>query len=1041
MTDPRALDPAMLLAQQGWVERLARGLVRDSSLAQDLAQEAWLTLARGGAQDVGEPRGFLAGVVRNLKRSHARAERRRERREELAARPEALPSPAELVERAELQRLLVENVLALDEAERTAILLRYFEGLTAEEIARRSNVPAGTVRSRLSRGLGRLRERLEQRIDRKELFAGLCVLAREPGFPRPGSAPTSSSPLPWIGGLLAMKTLSTIAAGCAALLTVAAGLWFLRRDSQPRSGPRGESAPELAAALEPAGTSAPLAAHEEGPAARAALEAPHAPEPEPVPAAAPEPVRIIARVTDEHGQGLADVEIQRYEERVGASGAFGHVWLELPFDSRSTHALTEFEFLHPGFALARRLVRLAPGNEVHLGDVALVPAGAVRGWVEDESGQRVSAARVISTGLENPRTDPEELRRMGPEEDPDSVAVETGPDGVFELAGVPLGARRLWVGRDDLAWTSSEVRVTREGLRDVALVVRALDATDRISGRVLSPEGSPVPAAQIHTWFMAANFGTGSIVEAYGDGRFDILLQQRVAHDLTVSDSKNRWSEVYLFGVEPGTRELEIRFEPERWLDVEVSATDGTPLEGFTLGLESAGEGNWLRMTPRTDETAADYAGHARLRLPNAVFRVTADAPGREHAVRGPFDPRTPPETLAFELAALAGVRGVVLTSAGLPAAGAKVGLYRAVGEKLVVQRDGFRLTTEAWTDFKTTTDGEGRFLLYPQAPREGKYATDLFVLRAEAEGHARTELPPQRFDPRAGAELELRLVQGGAIEGRAETAPGIDPTGFLIGFHRGDGDIRTQRLGPDGRYRLAGLTPGGWHVLPLDAELSGRRSSSSSSYHEDGAPPFEEWTCTVIDGETTRHDLDLTGRAPCTLRGELVLEGRSPERWTAALQFEEMDEEVLASVSLDGQGRFELVAPRGGRYRLLLRSPEETSGRLVLREDLELSPGTRAWTLALRPGRLEGSGALGRGTRERFYSYDWQGSVADHALVATVRIVPDQDGRFVLPTVPEGRGKISRNDPLADGQEFAPWEVVSEFELAPGGVERVRLP
>ncbi|HXS81481.1 MAG TPA: RNA polymerase sigma factor, partial [Methylomirabilota bacterium] len=190
MTDPHALDPAVLLAQQGWVERLARGLVRDSSLAQDLAQEAWLEAARKGPEDLGERRGFLAGVVRNLKRSHARAERRRARREEIAARPEALPSPAELVERAELQRLLVESVLALDEGERTAILLRYFEGLSAEEIAQRSRVPAGTVRSRLSRGLERLRERLEARVDRRDLFAGLCALARVEGAPAPlGSSP------------------------------------------------------------------------------------------------------------------------------------------------------------------------------------------------------------------------------------------------------------------------------------------------------------------------------------------------------------------------------------------------------------------------------------------------------------------------------------------------------------------------------------------------------------------------------------------------------------------------------------------------------------------------------------------------------------------------------------------------------------------------------------------------------------------------------------------------------------------------------------
>ncbi len=75
----------------------------------------------------------------------------------------------------------------------------------------------------------------------------------------------------------------------------------------------------------------------------------------------------------------------------------------------------------------------------------------------------------------------------------------------------------------------------------------------------------------------------------------------------------------------------------------------------------------------------------------------------------------------------------------------------------------------------------------------------------------------------------------------------------------------------------------------------------------------------------------------------------------------------VLAAVPLDARGRFELVAPRGGPHRLVLRGPEDASGRLELREELDLEPGERAWQLALAPGRIEGSGALGRGTRERF--------------------------------------------------------------------------
>src|SRR5262245_40540411 len=137
-----------------------------------------------------------------------------------------------------MQRLLVESVLALPEGERTAILLRYFEGLAAEEIARRSGVPSATIRSRVQRGLERLRERLEGRLPRRDLFAGLALLAR--GADDPLTVAAGSSPLPLLGGILAMKLLVTLSSVCAVLASLAAGYWFMNRgagDARERSAP------------------------------------------------------------------------------------------------------------------------------------------------------------------------------------------------------------------------------------------------------------------------------------------------------------------------------------------------------------------------------------------------------------------------------------------------------------------------------------------------------------------------------------------------------------------------------------------------------------------------------------------------------------------------------------------------------------------------------------------------------------------------------------------------------------------------------------
>ena len=51
-------------------------------------------------------------------------------------------------------------------------MLAYWGGLTADEIARRSNVPLGTAKSRIRLGLARLRGDVEQRCA-GELAAGL----------------------------------------------------------------------------------------------------------------------------------------------------------------------------------------------------------------------------------------------------------------------------------------------------------------------------------------------------------------------------------------------------------------------------------------------------------------------------------------------------------------------------------------------------------------------------------------------------------------------------------------------------------------------------------------------------------------------------------------------------------------------------------------------------------------------------------------------------------------------------------------------------
>ena len=159
----RALDPDSLLRETSWMRTMAVRLVGDLSLADDVVQQACMAALDARAEPTVSRGAWLRGVVRNLSRQTHRERARRRRREEAVARPERVDqSPDAIVGRAELQRHLVDAVLALDEPYRSTVILRFFEDRSPKEIAKQQRVPAATVYTRLTRAIEMLRGRLDQ---------------------------------------------------------------------------------------------------------------------------------------------------------------------------------------------------------------------------------------------------------------------------------------------------------------------------------------------------------------------------------------------------------------------------------------------------------------------------------------------------------------------------------------------------------------------------------------------------------------------------------------------------------------------------------------------------------------------------------------------------------------------------------------------------------------------------------------------------------------------------------------------------------------
>ena len=154
-----------LLAQRSWIERLARGLVRDPGAADDIVQDAWMSIVRGlGRLD--DPARFRAWAYRIVKNKCADWVRRRVVRRTAAdeireTTLEASDQASTDVESDDVGRLR-EAMSAMPDEQRAILSLHYLDAMGLAEIASVLGVPLGTVKSRLHHARNKLKQTLER---------------------------------------------------------------------------------------------------------------------------------------------------------------------------------------------------------------------------------------------------------------------------------------------------------------------------------------------------------------------------------------------------------------------------------------------------------------------------------------------------------------------------------------------------------------------------------------------------------------------------------------------------------------------------------------------------------------------------------------------------------------------------------------------------------------------------------------------------------------------------------------------------------------
>jgi len=219
--------------------------VRSAQLAEEVAQSVFLSLARAANRLTPDTvlASWLYRVAQRTAINVVRREARRQAREQIATEMNALSTTA--ANWIEIEPLLDEAMFALDDDDRTAVLLRYFENKSLREVG----VALGTSENAAQKRLARAVERLRDFFARRRVSIGatglvLVISANAVQAAPAGLAITISTVLAGTTfatsttaaavNAIAMTTLQKTLVATALAVALGTGIYEARQASQSR---------------------------------------------------------------------------------------------------------------------------------------------------------------------------------------------------------------------------------------------------------------------------------------------------------------------------------------------------------------------------------------------------------------------------------------------------------------------------------------------------------------------------------------------------------------------------------------------------------------------------------------------------------------------------------------------------------------------------------------------------------------------------------------------------------------------------------------
>jgi RNA polymerase sigma-70 factor (ECF subfamily) len=683
---PPPLDADAFRTHARFVKSLARELARDDDEADEVVARTFAAAVEQRPREGVTLRGWFARVGSRVVAHLRRDETRRSARERIAARDERTESrdadPAAIAARADLVERVATAFASLDEPYRATLYRRFYDDWSVARIAAHEGVPADTVKTRVRRGLQRLREQLDAaHHGRRDEWRALAIAVATRG-----------------GAIVAASKVKVAAVAAVLAAIAAVSTWQVVERANHEGG-----ATETATARKLEGARSPVAATSTDDDARAAAAATAHRAEESTPFAS-------GVVVDSSGAPIAGVlvvpslVVERFDGvwHVGAldaSSAADDALTTTADDGRfrigrAPRNLAGLLFFKPGLVVAEWFDLSARAEENTDYRVVLAPAARVRGRIVDTSGRPIEFAFVQvhpdpSTSIETVAAAAEGAPRYvrgGPWQ---GVSVFTGADGRFEIASVNSVPCWCWIsaaGYDrfptqrKLVEHETELEIVLR--RETAVLVDVRDAKTKApvrNARALTYDSTGTRLDELHLPYEEELGGQWDGKRRSPPGRLTIHCEGRVPETNAPVATRTLKIAVFAEGYRPAELSLPLQRDtepPHETLELEprepVAALAGTVAGASAATLELRFDRPYTNPDIQNSpplariEVGADgrFAFHD---LPPATYRISGSAPGCAPIWS---DVTAPRDDLSLQFAPAANLVARVVDTAGAPAPG-----------------------------------------------------------------------------------------------------------------------------------------------------------------------------------------------------------------------------------------------------------------------------------------------------------------------------------------------------------------------------------